>query len=645
MEVQLNQNIDTSKYIPDNYDLESLNSTSELSFNSEFLSSNEKNSLEEDETKIINYNAKKYFLSECDYYKIHEKFNKIISILGSKRNELNYPQITVVGDQSSGKSSLLETIFDIKLPTASGTCTKCPIVIKSKKNTNLKEINYKLESDRGIEEIDEQNICGKIEDLQNKYTEDGNLVSDKEINLQIEGPDLLDITIVDLPGIIHSEKQNDINTIKKTIKNYIEQDNTLILVVNEANRDNETIQAHTLAKQADKKKNRTYTIYTKYDIFDSPEKEKKTSKKINDNDNAHAVICKAKYNGNKYDENYEYTTLKNYKIDDEKSGIKWLKKKLESEYCDLIRNNAPILEKEIEDKINKCKDKLKILGEVNKEKTEIAKDIKNIYLNEFNKNDNTELPDFHNKFIKDIIYCNKENPADKFVQENFRINNFKVPFFQGEKTFNKRLQFIRDKYLFWGNELKKKIENYLRKLFNNIKFDFIDVNSNVLIFRFTNDKLDKIMLKFEEELKKEINKERKFKTSNHYYEDSKVFNTLEKFIKQTEGVQSYSKLKNDILNLVNSYKKKTLEERQTQNIIENLNNYEEKCLFKNITDNVMSVIQNYIEEPVEELINNKLFEFIINNDSIKEDNKIKEKRLELINEISRYEECLVILKD
>ena len=115
-----------------------------------------------------------YFLSECDYYKIHEKFNKIISILGSKRNELNYPQITVVGDQSSGKSSLLETIFDIKLPTASGTCTKCPIVIKSKKNTNLKEINYKLESDRGIEEIDEQNICGKIEDLQNKYTEDGN---------------------------------------------------------------------------------------------------------------------------------------------------------------------------------------------------------------------------------------------------------------------------------------------------------------------------------------------------------------------------------------------------------------------------------------------------------------------------------------
>ena len=59
----------------------------------------------------------------------------------------------------------------------------------------------------------------------------------------------------------------------------------------------------------------------------------------------------------------------------------------------------------------------------------------------------------------------------------------------------------------------------------------------------------------------------------------------------------------------------------------------------------MSVIQNYIEEPVEELINNKLFEFIINNDSIKEDNKIKEKRLELINEISRYEECLVILKD
>merc|ERR1712146_740947 len=94
--------------------------------------------------------------------------NEIITILGGKRNDLNYPQITVVGDQSSGKSSLLETIFNIKLPTASGTCTKCPIVIKSKKNFNLKKKKYYLESDKNYEEINEENVCEKIKDLQNK---------------------------------------------------------------------------------------------------------------------------------------------------------------------------------------------------------------------------------------------------------------------------------------------------------------------------------------------------------------------------------------------------------------------------------------------------------------------------------------------
>ena len=501
-------------------DSESLNTLSETeSFNtsSEFCSDDD----------IIESNEINYFLRGYNYNQLHDKINKIISILKNKRNDLNYPQITVVGDQSSGKSSLLETIFNIKLPTASGTCTKCPIVIKSKNNDNLKEKKYYLESDN-IGNINEDIVCEKIKDLQNKYTENGNLVSDKEIILQIQGSDLLDITIVDLPGIIHSGEDKDIKTIQDTIKKYIEQKNTLNLVVNQASIDEELNTAHGLAKMFDFKQERTMTIYTKCDTFQSDEQKEDKSKKINYGNNIHAVICNP--NGKEYDEEYENDTFREYNISEEKSGIKSLKIKLEKMYCDLIRNNAPKLEKDIEEKINESKKDLSELGERNKEKSEIVRDIKNILLKEFNTK---KLKNYLIKFKDSIKRVRDNNDVKEFVETNFEEDIFKVPCFQGEDTFNERLKFICDEYIDCGIELKRDLEIHLRNLFANIKLKFVDENSNAIIHKSFNDKLDTIMVSFEKQLKKEINKERKFKTMNHYFEDTRIYKELQNIIDKT----------------------------------------------------------------------------------------------------------------
>jgi hypothetical protein len=43
---------------------------------------------------------------------------------------MDLPQIAVIGSQSAGKSSLIESISGIKLPRASGTCTRCPTECK-----------------------------------------------------------------------------------------------------------------------------------------------------------------------------------------------------------------------------------------------------------------------------------------------------------------------------------------------------------------------------------------------------------------------------------------------------------------------------------------------------------------------------------
>lgn len=49
--------------------------------------------------------------------------------LGVENLEIPLPKIVVVGDQSAGKSSLVEAISEIKVPRASGTCTRCPLQI------------------------------------------------------------------------------------------------------------------------------------------------------------------------------------------------------------------------------------------------------------------------------------------------------------------------------------------------------------------------------------------------------------------------------------------------------------------------------------------------------------------------------------
>ena len=56
--------------------------------------------------------------------------------LGVEDLVLPLPKIVVVGDQSTGKSSLIEGMSEIKVPRSSGTCTRCPLEINLAEGTN-----------------------------------------------------------------------------------------------------------------------------------------------------------------------------------------------------------------------------------------------------------------------------------------------------------------------------------------------------------------------------------------------------------------------------------------------------------------------------------------------------------------------------
>ena len=53
-----------------------------------------------------------------------------IEWIDGNKPDLSLPKVVVVGDQSSGKSSLIESMSKIKLPVSGGTCTKCPIEVR-----------------------------------------------------------------------------------------------------------------------------------------------------------------------------------------------------------------------------------------------------------------------------------------------------------------------------------------------------------------------------------------------------------------------------------------------------------------------------------------------------------------------------------
>ncbi|KAJ4298987.1 hypothetical protein N0V90_004231 [Kalmusia sp. IMI 367209] len=99
---------------------------SHLSQSSESLAFVQYNGEQEHSTAAI--------IDETDALGVHIK--EVISVvsrlegLGLQQLSIQLPKCVVLGEQSSGKSSVIEAISGIRTPRASGTCTRCPLFIK-----------------------------------------------------------------------------------------------------------------------------------------------------------------------------------------------------------------------------------------------------------------------------------------------------------------------------------------------------------------------------------------------------------------------------------------------------------------------------------------------------------------------------------
>uniref|UniRef100_A0A3B4E4F5 Uncharacterized protein n=1 Tax=Pygocentrus nattereri TaxID=42514 RepID=A0A3B4E4F5_PYGNA len=209
---------------------------------------------------------------------LEERVRPYIDLIDSLRligieEDLALPTIAVIGDQSSGKSSVLEALSGVALPRGSGIVTRCPLELKLRKIKGGVQwraaISYKEEY---IEFDDPLLVEHYVAEAQNVLAGDGVGICDDLITLEIMSPHVSDLTLIDLPGIARVPVKGQPDDIGEQIKNliqtFIEKSETINLVVVPCNVDIATTEALRMAQEVDPEGKRTLAILTKPDLVD-----------------------------------------------------------------------------------------------------------------------------------------------------------------------------------------------------------------------------------------------------------------------------------------------------------------------------------------------------------------------------------------
>ncbi|KAJ7493365.1 Dynamin central region-domain-containing protein [Mycena galericulata] len=216
---------------------------------------------------------------DTDLIKLVNKLQDTFNNLGG---ELDMPQLVVVGSQSAGKSSVLETIVGRDfLPRGQGIVTRRPLVLQlihtpessdpSPSSPTFREWAQFLHIDKKFTDFGE--IRKEIEQETFRVAGQNKGVSKLPISLRIYSPDVLDLTLVDLPGLTKIPVGDQPSDIERQIRNlvldYISKPNSVILSVSPANVDLANSESLKLARQVDPQGRRTIGVLTKLDLMDA----------------------------------------------------------------------------------------------------------------------------------------------------------------------------------------------------------------------------------------------------------------------------------------------------------------------------------------------------------------------------------------
>ncbi|XP_073687463.1 interferon-induced GTP-binding protein Mx3-like [Garra rufa] len=493
------------------------------------------------------------------------------------QKDLALPTIAVIGDQSSGKSSVLEALSGVALPRGSGIVTRCPLELRLKKVPGVKwkailtynkkdtSVNSsgpikasKLGSGKAAQlshneekfEFADPSLVEKhVAEAQDELAGRGVGISDELITLEIMSPDVCDLTLIDLPGIarvpVEGQPEDIGKQIKRLIMKYIKKCETVNLVVVPCNTDIATTEALQMAQEVDPEGIRTIAILTKPDLIDKGT-EKNILKIVNNEviplrKGYIMVKCRGQQQINDeipleeaaqmerdFFQNHDYFRCL---LEENKATIKCLAVKLTQDLVEHIKKSLPQLNEQIKKQLWTVKRELKVCEDGPPDDLEGAKEFLIKTLNRFNEQ------------IKSLL--SGEQMAEKtmfaqlraeFKKWNDRLNSTKTSFNNAkelsEKNRGRELLGFSNYRLF-----EKILQDHVAKL-KDPAIDLLNAIKDIVIKQFTDvvsecfrnyhvlqntvkDKINNIQLTQLEKAEERISEQ--FEMENRIYTQDPIF--------------------------------------------------------------------------------------------------------------------------
>lgn len=309
-------------------------------------------------------------------------------------DNVKLPQIVVVGDQSAGKSSVLEALTGTPFPREAGACTRFATEIRLRRSKETR-LRISIIPDKHRPQNEQAslmqyggNVSGDypFERMMMDATEliaprniPGRFAARDILVVEKSGPDMPLLTLVDLPGLVRvanrDQSQSDIDTIEALSDRYMKSSRTIILAVVGGN--NDYVQAPVLQKcrYFDPKGSRTIGVLTKPDMTDRIGLEDKFIQLVTNQDTENQfklgwfVLLNPGPNDTWFSpedrarrETEFFTQGKWANLPPHQWGVGPLQKKLSSQLQRHIGKHVKTLRRQIQEALQRCDAQLKEMG-------------------------------------------------------------------------------------------------------------------------------------------------------------------------------------------------------------------------------------------------------------------------------------------
>jgi GTP-binding protein EngB required for normal cell division len=314
---------------------------------------------------------------------------------------VDLPQLIVVGDQSAGKSSVLEAISRVRFPIKDGICTRFATELALRQSPNTK-IEVRVQNDSvgafnrsGFDKGDLPRIIEEAKEHMG-ITNDFTGFSEDVLRIEIAGPDVPQLTLVDLPGFFHNETEHQgiggVEIVNRLAEKYMCQENSIILAVISASNELAAQKVLGDAKKHDPDRDRTLGIITKPDKVDEESDNERTYLRLAQNEEAshkltlgwHVLRNRAQKEADSTDAERDEEEKRFFQrgvwsaISSQNRGIETLREKLSQVLLGHIQRKLPGLITNIEEHIKTRQTRLKSLGDERSSTSDIKKFLINI---------------------------------------------------------------------------------------------------------------------------------------------------------------------------------------------------------------------------------------------------------------------------